>query len=161
MTNPVLTPPMLRLIDEQRFGFIATVNADGSPNVSPKGTFLAVDDRTIAFAEMRSPATVENVTRDMRVEVNMVDVFARKGARFRGLARFVKRGEPEFDRLYPRWAGIWADLADRFNGFVVITVETAKPLTSPAYDIGADERVMREQWLAKHTAIQRKHLDGA
>ena len=53
--------------------FIATVNVDGSPNVSPKGTFLALDDRTLAFAEMRSPATVENVTRDMRVEVNMVD----------------------------------------------------------------------------------------
>lgn len=157
--TPTLTPSMLRLIDEQRFGFIATVNVDGSPNVSPKGTFLAVDERTIAFAEMRSPATVENVTRDMRVEVNMVDVFARKGARFRGLARFVRRGEPEFDRLLPRWAEAWPDFVDRFNGFVVITVETAAPLTSPAYDIGADERILREQWLAKHTAMQRKHLD--
>ena len=159
MSGP-LTPALLRLIDEQRYGFIATVNADGSPNVSPKGTFLALDDRTLAFAEMRSPATVENVTRDMRVEVNMVDVFARKGARFRGVARFVRRGEPEFDSLLPRWAGIWPDLASRFNGFVVITVESAKPLTSPAYDIGADERELREQWLAKHTEIQRKHLDG-
>jgi hypothetical protein len=154
------TPALLRLIDEQRFGYIATVNADGGPNVSPKGTFLALDDRTLAFAEMRSPATVENIARDMRVEVNMVDVFARKGARFRGVARFVRRGEPEFDRLYPRWQAIWPELASRFNGFVVITVENAKPLISPAYDIGADERTLREQWLAKHTEIQRKHLDG-
>jgi hypothetical protein len=110
---------------------------------------------------MRSPATVENIGRDMRVEVNMVDVFARKGARFRGHARFVARGEPEFDELYPRWQAVWGDALGRlFNGFVVIRVDEARPLTSPAYDIGADERSLREEWLAKHTAIQRKHLDG-
>ena len=160
MSGP-LTPALLRLIDEQRFGFVATVNADGGPNVSPKGTFLALDQGTIAFAEMRSPATVENIARDMRVEVNMVDVFARKGARFRGSARYVARGEPEFDRLYPRWQAIWGDaLGALFNGFVVISVASAAPLTSPAYDIGADERSLREEWLARHTAIQRKHLDG-
>lgn len=157
----MINDEMMRLIDEQRFGFIATVNADGGPNVSPKGTFLALDERTIAFAEMRSPATVENIARDMRVEVNVVDVFARKGARFRGSARFVARGEPEFDQLYPRWQEIWGDaLGALFNGFVVITVKTAAPLSSPAYDIGADERGLREEWLARHTAIQRKHLDG-
>ena len=157
----MLTDDMLRLIDEQRFGFVATVNADGGPNVSPKGTFLALDERTIAFAEMRSPATVENIARDMRVEVNMVDVFARKGARFRGHARFVARGEPEFDRLYPRWHEVWGDaLGALFNGFVVIAVGAVAPLTSPAYDIGADERGLREEWLAKHAAMQRRHLNG-
>lgn len=159
MSGP-LTPALLRLIDEQRFGYVATVNADGGPNVSPKGTFLALDDRTLAFAEMRSPATVENIGRDMRVEVNMVDVFARKGARFRGVARFVARGEREFENLLPRWAEHWPDFADRFNGLVLVTVESVRPLTSPAYDIGATERELREQYLAKHTEIQRKHLDG-
>src|SRR5699024_5244770 len=91
---------------------------------------------------------------------NMVDVFARKGARFRGVARLVRRGEPEFERLVPRWAEHWPDLVDRFNGFVLITVESTRPLTSPAYDIGATERELREQHLARQTAIQRTPLDG-
>jgi uncharacterized protein len=157
----MLSAELRRLIDEQRLGFVATVNADGSPNLSPKATFVALDDRTIGFAEMRSPQTLANIQRDGRVEVNFVDPFARKGARFRGAARFVARGEDAFDRLWPTWQAIWGDeLGAMFNGFVLITVESAKPLTSPAYDLGADERALREEWLAKHTAIQRKHLDG-
>ena len=156
----MLSAEMVRLIEEQRLGFIATVNPDGSPNLSPKGTFVALDGHTIAFAEMRSPRTLANIGRDGRVEVNLVDPFGRKGFRFRGAARFVMRGEDAFDRLYPQWQAVWGDeLGALFNGFVLITVESAKPLTTPAYDIGATERVLREQWLAKHTAIQRKHLD--
>ncbi len=157
----MLSDEMRRLIEEQRLGFIATVNADGSPNVSPKGTFVPLDGHTIAFAEMRSPQTLANIARDGRVEVNFVDPFGRKGFRFRGAARLVMRGDPEFDRLYPTWAAVWGDeLGALFNGIVLITVESAKPLTTPAYDLGATERELREQWLAKHTAIQRKHLDG-
>jgi hypothetical protein len=160
MSEPV-TPEMVRVIEEQRLGFIATVNADGSPNVSPKGTFVPLDGHTIAFAEMRSPRTLANIGRDGRVEVNFVDPFGRKGFRFRGAARFVMRGEAEFDRLYPTWQAVWGDELGRlFNGFVLITVEAARPLTTPAYDIGATERELREQWLSKHTAIQRTYLDG-
>jgi predicted pyridoxine 5'-phosphate oxidase superfamily flavin-nucleotide-binding protein len=157
----MINDDMRRLIEEQRLGFIATVNADGSPNVSPKGTFMALDARTIGFAEMRSPQTLANIARDGRVEVNFVDPFARKGMRFRGAARFVMRGEAEFDRLCPKWQAIWGDeLGALFNGFVLITVESTKPLTSPAYDLGADERALREEWLEKHGRIQRGHLDG-
>ena len=156
----MLTKDMLQLIDEQRFGYIATVDANGAPNVSPKGTFLALDDHTIAFAEMRSPNTVRNIARDGRVEINMIDVFSRKGARFRGIARMVMKGEAEFEKLAPRWLEIWGeDLGALFNGIVVITVESAKPVTSPAYDIGADEKTLRAEWLEKHTAQQRAHLD--
>jgi predicted pyridoxine 5'-phosphate oxidase superfamily flavin-nucleotide-binding protein len=40
----VLTEDMKRLVREQGFGFFATVNSDGSPNLSPKGTTLVWDD---------------------------------------------------------------------------------------------------------------------
>jgi hypothetical protein len=45
----MLTPDMKRIIEEQRLGFVATAAPDGTPNVSPKGTFVVVDDETIAF----------------------------------------------------------------------------------------------------------------
>ncbi len=157
----VLTDAMLRLIAEQKFGYIATVGADGAPNVSPKGTFIALDGETIAFAEMRSPKTLANIAHDPRVEVNMVDVFARKGARFRGEARFVARADAEFDALYPRWEEIWGSgLGALFNGFVVIRVTSAAPLLSPAYDIGAEEMALRAEWLAKYTKMQEDYLNG-
>ena len=157
----IITDGMRRLVEEQRLGFVATVNADGSPNLSPKATFVPLDGDTLAFAEMRSPRTRANLGRDARVEVNFVDPFARRGARFRGIARLVPRGEAEFDRLYPIWHAIWGDaLGAIFNGFVLIAVDSAKPLLSPAYELGADERALREEWLEKHATIQRGHLDA-
>lgn len=42
---------MVRLIREQRLGFVATVNVDGTPNMSPKGTFVVVDAATVAFGD--------------------------------------------------------------------------------------------------------------
>jgi predicted pyridoxine 5'-phosphate oxidase superfamily flavin-nucleotide-binding protein len=157
----VLTKSLLHLIAEQKFGYVATVGTDGAPNVSPKGTFIALDSETIAFGEIRSPSTIANIAHDPRVEVNMVDVFSRKGARFRGAARFVERGTAEFDALYPRWEEIWGpDFSALFNGFVVIRVTSVKPLTSPAYDVGAEEMALRAEWLAKFTKIQEDYLDG-
>ena len=82
----MLTPDMKRVIEEQRLGFVATAAPDGTPNVSPKGTFVVLDDRTIAFGEIRSPGTIRNLRANPRIEVNFVDVFVRKGYRFAGTA---------------------------------------------------------------------------
>ena len=57
----MLTADMKRTIREQRLGFVATVNADGTPNVSPKATFVVIDDRSIAFGDLRSPGTIRNL----------------------------------------------------------------------------------------------------
>ena len=42
----VLSADMKRIVAEQKLGFVASVCADGSPNQSPKGTFLVHDDRS-------------------------------------------------------------------------------------------------------------------
>ena len=67
----MLTPDMKRIIREQRLGFVATASLDGTPNVSPKGTFVVLDDRTIAFGEIRSPNTIRNLKTNPRIEVNL------------------------------------------------------------------------------------------
>jgi hypothetical protein len=77
----MLTPDMKRIIEEQRLGFVATASLDGTPNVSPKGTFAVLDDLTIAFGEIRSPGTIRNLKANPRIEVNFVDAFVRKGYR--------------------------------------------------------------------------------
>ena len=74
----MLTPDMKRIIEEQRLGFVTTAAADGTPNVSPKGTFVVLEDRTIAFGEMRSPGTIRNLRANPRIEVRA------QGLSFRG-----------------------------------------------------------------------------
>ncbi|MEX2457375.1 MAG: pyridoxamine 5'-phosphate oxidase family protein [Actinomycetota bacterium] len=94
---PAITPEVRELVQRTRLGFVATVNADGSPNVSPKVTVRVWDDDHLIFADLESPGTMRNLRRDPRVEVNVVDPILRKGFRFRGRARVVTTG-PEHER---------------------------------------------------------------
>ncbi len=97
----MLSPDMKRIIEQQRLGFVATAAPDGTPNLSPKGTFVVLDDATIAFGEIRSPGTIRNLRENALIEVNFVDPFVRKGYRFAGTARVVERGESSFDSFFP------------------------------------------------------------
>ena len=143
----------IEVIETFRLGFVATVTAGGRPNVSPKGTFVVLDDETIAFGEIRSPQTVTNLTTNPELEGNFVDQWKRKGVRVRGTAQMVRRGTAEFDALLPKWVAIWGDLTQRINMIVKIPVDEAKPLTTPPYDDGATEDEMISTYKAKYAEI--------
>ena len=147
----MLTPDMKRIIREQRLGFVATADPHGTPNVSPKGTFIVLDDETIAFGEIRSPGTIRNLRANPRIEVNFVDPFVRKGYRFAGTAAVVERGDGTFDTLLARFSG---PLLPRMRAIVTITVTKALPLTSPAYDDGSAEREIRRSWTTRFRKLQ-------
>lgn len=149
----ILNKDMKRLVDEQKLGFVATVGADGTPNLSPKGTMVVLDDDHIAFGEIRSPNTVENLRHNPVLEINFVDPFARKGYRFKGRAVFLERGSDAFNASFAPFAQ-WGDLANTINGIVRVRVERALPITSPAYDMGASEADLRAQWTDTFERIQ-------
>src|SRR4029077_4789720 len=93
----VLTDDMKRVVREQRLGYIATVCSDGTPNLSPKGTTTVWDDDHLAFADIRSPQSVQNIQNNPSVEVNVVDPLVRKGYRFKGHG-VVHRSDELFER---------------------------------------------------------------
>jgi uncharacterized protein len=147
----MLTPDMKRIVEEQRLGFVATATVDGTPNVSPKGTFVVLDDVTIAFGEIRSPGTLRNLRDNPRIEVNFVDPFVRKGYRFAGTASVVERGDKTFELLFGHFRGA---LAPRIRAIVTIKVTKAFPLTSPAYDDGKTEPELRRAWTSRFRNLQ-------
>ena len=60
-----------------------------------------------------------------------------------------------------RWIELFGpDLMRRSSGFVVIQVTECKPLTTPAYDVGAAERALRQDYLERFTAMQKAWLDA-
>lgn len=148
-----MTPGMMQLIREQRLGFVATVNPDGTPNLSPKGTFAVMDAATVAFGEIRSPGTLRNLAASPAVEVNFVDPFTRRGCRLFGAAQTVRRGAPGFDELLCLFAD-HGGLVQRLRAVVVIAVSRALPLSSPAYDDGASEDELRRAWTDRFRALQ-------
>jgi len=149
----MITPDMRRIVEEQRLGFVATVNADGTPNVSPKATFVVLDDATIGFGDIRSPGTLSNLKSNPAIEVNFVDPFVRKGYRFGGSAAIIERSAPGFDDLLGRFeeCGI---AGSRLRALVKITVIKALPLISPAYDRGVIESQLRRIFTARFRKLQ-------
>jgi uncharacterized protein len=139
----VLTPDMQRVVREQRLGYIATVCADGTPNLSPKGTTVVWDDDHLMFADIRSPQSVQNIELNPSVEINVVDPLARKGYRFKGRATVHRSGE-DFQRACQSYRdmGVAADI----RAVVIVRVERAQPVTSPAYDRGDTEEQVKTRW---------------
>ena len=133
-------------------GFVATVTPDGRPHLSPKGTFLVLDDTTIAFAEIRSPDTMANLAQTPMAEVNFVDQWLRKGVRVRGPVRVIGQGD-EFDSLIGRWREVWGDLANRINALVLISADEIRQITTPPYDDGVTEEEMVTLYKDKFAAI--------
>ena len=144
MSAVPLTADMKRLINEQRLGFFATVCADGSPNLSPKGTIAVWDDSHLAFGNIRSPRTLENLRRDPRIAINVVDPFTRKGYRFKGIASIIESGA-----AYERAAEFYRARGSKVSAFkeiVLIEIIEAQSIDSPAYDFGMTESEIRGRW---------------
>jgi predicted pyridoxine 5'-phosphate oxidase superfamily flavin-nucleotide-binding protein len=134
---------MKRMVTEQRLGFVATVCPDGTPNLSPKGTTAVWDDDHLVFADIRSPGTVANLRRNPALEINVVDQLSRRGYRFKGTAEVLTTG-PVFEQVLAarRARGAGSPL----RSVVLVRVERALPVTSPAYDLGVSEAELRASW---------------
>ena len=148
----MFTDSMRDLITTFNAGSVATVNADGTPSVSTKATFVVVDTTTIAFGNIRSPGTVANLAKRPAIEICFTDVLARKALRVTGTARVVRKTEASAD-VAQAFAAAWADYLDRMSSFVVVDVSAVEEILSPAYDDGATEADLKAHNLAKLNAL--------
>jgi hypothetical protein len=76
--------------------WLATVDADGQPNVSPKEIFCAYGTDTLLIADIASPVSVRNILANPKVCVSVVDVFRQHGWKLSGSARVIERTDPAF-----------------------------------------------------------------
>jgi predicted O-methyltransferase YrrM/predicted pyridoxine 5'-phosphate oxidase superfamily flavin-nucleotide-binding protein len=143
----ILTADMKRVVEKQRLGFFATVCADGTPNVSPKGTTAVWDDDHLIFANIRSPGTLANLRQNPNIEVNVVDPVVRKGYRFKGIASVLDSGDL-YDKAMVFYKARGSPL-EMIREIVLIRVHSAQPVTSPAYDLGLTEDEVAARWLQR------------
>ena len=146
----IITDDMIAVIRRAILSFVATVNADGTPNLSPKASLTARGD-TLFFADMASPRTVANLRCNPAIVINVVDIFARRGYRFNGSATVIRPGNPDYD-FVAEW--VWSVNGRDYpvHDVVRIAVSEALPLHSPAYEFGVSttEEGMREAFLTKY-----------
>ncbi len=141
-----ITQEVRDFLEREHLGFFATVCPDGTPNLSPKGLTFVLDDDHLVIGEVRSPQTRKNLESNPCAEINVVDIIARKGYRFKGTCEIVSSGA-QFDKLaaFVRERGARSTI----QSVIVMTVERVLPLVSPAYELGRTEQDIRKEWKAR------------
>ncbi len=99
----MLTDDAKKAIAEIHPSLVATVNGNGKPNVSAKGSLRVLDDEHIVFADIASPRTVANIKENPEVAVICLDAAARTGCRVWGKGSIINSGEL-FDQLTAEYA---------------------------------------------------------
>ena len=130
-------------VNFQKLGYDATVSKDGTPNLSPKGTIVVMSESTLAFADIRSPQTIQNLQDNPSVEINVVDPFQRLGYRFKGDGKIINEGS-EFDKILDYY--INAGIKSKINSVVVVDVKSMSEVTSPSYDLGVTKDELVSKW---------------
>lgn len=151
----MLTADMRAVIQSAHLCFAATVTPDGRPNVSPKGTIRVWDDTHLFFLDIASPGTRANLAHAPWLELNVVEQLSRRGYRFAGRATlyfpassvYAEGVRRVYDNTLP---------ADPPTAVVLLTVERAAPLLSPAYWGGNDETAIRVLWRDRRAALDRE-----
>ena len=144
----MLTNEIRTLIENHSAGMVATVNTDGTPSVSPKATFLILANDQLAFSNIRSPHTVQNIKNRPNVEVCFIDMVLRKSARITGTAKYIEKSEAD-PELIEKFKNAYGDYLDAMSGFILIKVNNATLILSPAYDLGLTESELRETHMSK------------
>jgi predicted pyridoxine 5'-phosphate oxidase superfamily flavin-nucleotide-binding protein len=97
--SPRLTAAVLGDIRRSVLCWLATVDADGMPNVSPKEVFCADGEEAILIADIASPGSLANIRANRRVCVSFIDVFRQRGWKIAGEATIIGRDDAGFERI--------------------------------------------------------------
>ena len=144
---PTLTQEIQDFVNKQRMGFVATIGPANKPNLSPKGTTVALDDNHLAFTGIRSDQTISNLRINPNLEINVVDPIRRRGYRFQGTAKILTGGE-EFEKILSHYRTL--GVKSEVKSIVLIAIDVAKEIKSPLYDLGLTEQEIVSEWKKRY-----------
>jgi predicted pyridoxine 5'-phosphate oxidase superfamily flavin-nucleotide-binding protein len=114
--------------------WLATVDADGVPNVTPKEIFAPYGEDTILIADIASTNSVRNVSAHPKVCVSFVDVFRQKGFKVAGTARLVAPGDADFAALSAPLV-VMTGGAFPIRTVIAVGVEKVSRIWAPSYSL--------------------------
>ena len=130
--SPILSASVHAAAQRSVLCWLATVDAQGQPNVSPKEVWAIADDQHVVVANIASPVTARNIAQQPKVCLSFVDVLVQKGFKLQGTARAVLPDDSD----YSKWAApLLLMTGDRFavRSVLLISVQSAQPIVAPSY----------------------------
>lgn len=130
-------------IEKSVLCWLATVDSDGMPNVSPKEIFTYGADDTLLIAHIASPQSVANIRSHAQVCVSFVDVFEQRGYKLKGSARLLQQGDSQYAEYLQRLR-LLADERFPIQAIIAISVTGIQPIVAPSYWLFPDTTVEQQ-----------------
>ena len=112
--------------------WLATADANGQPNVSPKEVFALVGDNRLVIAHIASPRSVANIGQQPLVCVSCIDIFEQRGVKLVGSARVVEPTDVDFaalaEPLLAQTRGVFP-----IRAVIEVCVTRVEPIVAPSY----------------------------
>lgn len=142
--------------------WLATVDEQGQPNVSPKEIWAVLDEQYVVIGHIASPTSVRNIGQRAKVCVSFVDVFVQKGFKVHGEARVIDKGHLEFSK----WAAPLLPMAgERFplHAVIVVRATAVAPILAPSYRLYPQEttEALQVQAAMRTYGVMRRGTTGS
>ena len=124
--------------------WLATVDAQGQPHVSPNEVFAVFDEQHVVIAHIASPTSVRNIQQNPKVCVSLIDIFVQKGWKLLGHAQYVHSSDAVF-HAYAKPLLPMAGDQFKIQGVVLVAVEQAHPIIAPSYRFYPDTTTVQAQ----------------
>lgn len=112
--------------------WLATVDSEGVPNVSPKEMFVSDGSDQILIANIASPNSINNIEFNENVCVSFIDIFKQKGFKVKGRATIIRDSEEAYSsklKLLQQLGGEEFPIKSIIN----ISIATVEPIIAPSY----------------------------
>ncbi len=127
----LLTKDIRTSISKSVLCWLATVSAEGKPNVSPKEAWTDFGDKII-IANIASPGSERNIRVNPAVCISFVDILVQKGWQLSGSARVIDADGQEYLEYH---TSLIAMIGERYpiRSIFEVEVRSAKPILAPSY----------------------------
>jgi len=144
----MITPEIRDSIEASVLCWLATVSADGIPNVSPKEAFYCNEEDHILIAHVASPQTIANLQQQPEVCLSFIDIFTQRGFKIHGQASILESDHEDF-RSRSAILATMVGPSHKILALIVIRPTAVAEVVAPSYTIHPEttERDMVKQSL--------------
>ncbi|HPW85179.1 MAG TPA: pyridoxamine 5'-phosphate oxidase family protein [Rhodoferax sp.] len=143
----MLSPEVISYAQRSVLAWLATVDGNGCPNVSPKEVFAVFDNRCFVIANIASPTSVANLAVNGLACLSFVDVFVQKGFKVKGHADVVPRDHAN----YAQWVLPLEEMTQGkfpIHSVIVLYPSAVEPIVAPSYRLYPSETTEQSQTLS-------------
>jgi uncharacterized protein len=133
----MLTPAVLERLKNCVLIWLATVDANGMPSVSPKEIFAPEGKNGLLIANVASPNSIKNIGQHNKVCISFVDVFVQRGYKLYGHAQMLETSAPDYaTRAEP----LLKIAGEKFpiRSVIAVNIERVIPIVAPRYALYPD-----------------------